>query len=100
MHLLLLYCRCIITYTSSTEKEDFYGEGADAKVPSLAGVTLSDIFDPLLRGHDGKGLLNDFRDPVEGSSGTEVPIEEKEEVEAPKLPRYEGWTPHEMISTR
>jgi len=41
--------RCIITYTDSTENEDFYGEGADAKVPNLAsrGVTLSSIFDPI-----------------------------------------------------
>ena len=27
--------KCIITYTSSTAGEDFYGEGADAKVPDL-----------------------------------------------------------------
>jgi len=41
--------RCLITYTSGTEKEDFYGEGADAKVPNLGsrGVTLFDIFGPL-----------------------------------------------------
>ena len=41
--------RCIITYTSSTEAEDFYGEGADAKVPDLGSrnVKLVDIFGPL-----------------------------------------------------
>ena len=41
--------RCLITYTSSTEKEDFYGEGADAKVPELGakGVTLDMIFGPM-----------------------------------------------------
>jgi beta-phosphoglucomutase-like phosphatase (HAD superfamily) len=33
--------RCIITYTDSTASEDFYGLGADAKVPNLDGVTLS-----------------------------------------------------------
>ena len=39
--------RCLITYTSSTEKEDF--EGADAKVPELGakGVTLDMIFGPM-----------------------------------------------------
>lgn len=41
--------KCLITYTSSTAGEDFYGEGADAKVPELAkaGVTLDKIFGPL-----------------------------------------------------
>jgi len=38
--------RCIITYTTSTENEDFYGIGADAKVPELGsrGVNLDMIF--------------------------------------------------------
>mmetsp|Transcript_26149 Transcript_26149/g.38727 ORF Transcript_26149/g.38727 Transcript_26149/m.38727 type:complete len:330 (+) Transcript_26149:136-1125(+) len=41
--------KCVITYTSSTEQEDFYGFGADAKVPDLGSrsVTLSAIFDPM-----------------------------------------------------
>ena len=41
--------RCLITYTSSTEGEDFYGLGADAKVPELAErkVTLDSIFTPI-----------------------------------------------------
>lgn len=41
--------KCVITYTSSTENEDFYGEGADAKVPELGSrkVTLDSIFGPL-----------------------------------------------------
>jgi len=41
--------KCVITYTKSTEGEDFYGEGADAKVPELAsaGVTLDTIFAPM-----------------------------------------------------
>ena len=47
--------RCIITYTTSTESEDFYGIGADAKVPELGsrGVNLDMIFplkDELLVG--------------------------------------------------
>ena len=41
--------RCIITYTTSTENEDFYALGCDAKVPELGrkGVTLGMIFDPM-----------------------------------------------------
>ena len=41
--------KCLITYTKSTEREDFYGYGADAKVPDLltAGVTLDSIFGPM-----------------------------------------------------
>jgi hypothetical protein len=41
--------KCLITYTKSTENEDFYGYGADAKVPELesAGVTFGKIFDPI-----------------------------------------------------
>lgn len=49
---------CLITYTKSTEGEDFYGEGADAKVPELAraGVTLDKIFGPIKE----KGLSNEI----------------------------------------
>jgi len=37
--------RCLITYTPSTASEDFYGEGAAAKVPDLGvGVTLDALF--------------------------------------------------------
>lgn len=41
--------RCIITYTTSTENEDFYSLGCDAKVPELGskGVTLDMIFGPM-----------------------------------------------------
>lgn len=41
--------KCIITYTSSTADQDFYAEGAAAKVPDLGSrqVTLQTIFDPL-----------------------------------------------------
>ena len=53
--------RCIITYTHSTAGEDFYGNGADAKVPDLSRVTLSDIFDPLWAGENE--LLRNIRDP-------------------------------------
>jgi len=41
--------KCIITYTNSTEGEDFYSFGADAKIPELGscGVGLDSIFAPL-----------------------------------------------------
>ena len=41
--------KCLITYTASTVGEDFYGEGADAKVPELGArkVTLDSIFGPI-----------------------------------------------------
>ena len=54
MHFSSAGMKCIITYTSSTEGEDFYGEGADAKLLDLGGasekggaVTLKDVFTPL-----------------------------------------------------
>ena len=37
---------CVITYTSSTEREDFYAEGAQAKLLDFGGgVQLDDFFD-------------------------------------------------------
>lgn len=52
--------RCIITYTDSTQGEDFYGEGADAKLLNMNGIKLNDVFQPLLAGsHE---LLEKFRD--------------------------------------
>ena len=35
---------CAITYTPSTAAEDFFGEGADAVLADLGGVTLADLF--------------------------------------------------------
>lgn len=57
--------KCIITYTSSTEGEDFYGEGADAKVPELGSrkVTLDSIFGPLRTQGLGAELLKGIKDP-------------------------------------
>jgi len=59
--------RCIITPTPSTAKEDFYGEGADAKVPDLESrkVTLASIFDPLRRDGKNADILAGIKDPVE-----------------------------------
>ena len=58
--------KCVITYTLSTEGEDFYGEGADAKVPELGSskVTLESIFGPLrAKGLDAE-LLVGIKDPL------------------------------------
>ena len=62
--------KCIITYTTSTAAVDFYGNGAQAKMPDLesAGVTLDAIFDPLRREGLDAELLVDVRDPVESST--------------------------------
>ncbi|KAL3817642.1 hypothetical protein ACHAXA_011730 [Cyclostephanos tholiformis] len=52
--------RCIVTYTTSTENEDFYALGCDAKVPELGskGVTLDMIFGPMKRdGPDAEILV-------------------------------------------
>jgi HAD superfamily hydrolase (TIGR01509 family) len=52
--------KCIITYTSSTVNQDFYQEGAVAKVPDLysRNVTLQSIFGPLRQnGNDAEILI-------------------------------------------
>ena len=56
--------RCLNTYTSSTESEDFYGEGADAKVPELGakGVTLDMIFGPMREKGDDAEILAGIKD--------------------------------------
>ena len=60
--------KCIITYTDSTKKEDFYGQGADAKLESLKGVSLQDIFDPVWVGsHE---ILANHRDSKSGQAAT------------------------------
>jgi hypothetical protein len=57
--------KCLITYTSSTEGEDFYGEGADAKVPDLGSrkVTLESIFGPMKETGIHAELLIGIKDP-------------------------------------
>jgi len=56
--------KCVITYTGSTEKEDFYGQGASAKVPDLAscGVDLESIFGPLRSAGADAELLGGKKD--------------------------------------
>lgn len=51
--------KCLITYTSSTAGEDFYGFGADAKVPELGSrlVTLDKIFEPMKENVDAEILV-------------------------------------------
>eukprot|EP01036_Dinobryon_divergens_P025761 gene25761-34342_t len=92
--------RCIITYTSSTEREDFYGEGADAKICNLGGVTLADIFDDA-------GILAGKRDPTSSTTttttitstdgGDALPAEE---VVGVVERTFAGWTPHYLLSGR
>ena len=57
--------KCVITYTASTESEDFYGEGADAKVPDLGSrkVTLDSIFGPIKKNGANADLLDGIKDP-------------------------------------
>lgn len=56
--------KCIITYTTSTENEDFYSFGCDAKLPDLGskGVTLDMIFNPLITDGADAEILTDVRD--------------------------------------
>lgn len=56
--------KCLVTYTSSTAGEDFYAEGADAKVPELGsrGVTLDMIFKPMRENGPGAEILSDVKD--------------------------------------
>jgi len=63
--------KCLITYTASTGGEDFYGQGADAKVPELgsSGVTLESIFGPLREGKDD--IVVGLKDPVEEKDETD-----------------------------
>jgi len=54
---------CLITYTASTAAEDFYGEGAAAKVPDLSvGVTIEQLFD-ITAGAPLAELASSVRDP-------------------------------------
>jgi hypothetical protein len=57
--------KCVITYTSSTEGGDFYGEGADAKVPDLGSrnVNLESIFGPLRQNGVNSEILSGIKDP-------------------------------------
>jgi HAD superfamily hydrolase (TIGR01509 family) len=56
--------KCIVTYTNSTADQDFYGEGAAAKVPDLASrkVTLDSIFAPLRENGSSAEILVGCKD--------------------------------------
>jgi hypothetical protein len=53
--------KCVITYCESTDKVDFYTEGADAKLPNLGKVGLKELLGPL-RSNPHAELLEGFRD--------------------------------------
>ena len=59
--------KCIITYTDNTKNEDFYGEGADAKIPDLGSrkVTLASIFGPIMELGPTAEILEGLKDPKE-----------------------------------
>jgi len=56
--------KCLITYTSSTADQDFYGEGAVATVPDLGSrqVTLESIFGPLRQYGNDADILVGIKD--------------------------------------
>jgi len=56
--------KCLITYTKGTSKEDFYANGADAKVPEIAssGVTFEGIFGPLRESGLDSSILDGIKD--------------------------------------
>jgi hypothetical protein len=62
--------KCVVTYTASTENEDFYAVGADAKVPDLASrnVGLDSIFSSLREDGLDSELLVGIRDPKPSES--------------------------------
>lgn len=57
--------KCVVTYTASTENEDFYEVGANAKVPDLLSrkVDLNSIFGPLRENGLDAELLIGIKDP-------------------------------------
>jgi len=77
--------RCLITYTASTTAEDFYGMGADAKVPDLANngnpVTLGAIFGPLREAFASAGNESDG-DNNDGDRYPELLVGTKDEAPA------------------
>lgn len=56
--------KCLITYTKGTANEDFYANGADAKVPEIAssGVTFGGIFEPLRENGLDSSILDGVKD--------------------------------------
>ena len=78
--------RCLVTYTESTTGEDFYGMGADAKVPDLANsdrgpVTLDAIFAPLREAFsaDSDSKEDQFPELLVGLKDEAVVLDEEEE---------------------
>lgn len=73
--------RCIITYTHNTASEDFYGEGADAKVPDLSNVKLQDIFEPLKAG--SSEILEHKRDVGKISDSAAAKVAKTDPIQDP-----------------
>jgi HAD superfamily hydrolase (TIGR01509 family) len=100
--------KCLITYTPSTKKEDFYGNGAEAILADLTHVKLADLKTALST--PGSELLPTLRDPkpssgeavVSPAAPTQAPTQEKVEElkvdEPPKKKFYPFWTPHMTIT--
>jgi beta-phosphoglucomutase-like phosphatase (HAD superfamily) len=55
--------RCVITYTASTEREDFYAEGADAKLLDFSKRPKLDALFDLPSGTVRDEILVELRDP-------------------------------------
>jgi HAD superfamily hydrolase (TIGR01509 family) len=76
--------RCLITYTASTTKEDFYGMGADAKVPDLVNggnqVTLESIFSPLRKAFSAENSGQDQSPELLVGFKDDAVVEEDEEL--------------------
>lgn len=77
--------------------EDFYGEGADAKISDLGQVTLADIFAPLVAGKNV--LLEGKRDEPHSHKKEEVvEVTSVHSVSAvTEKPKVTGWTPHFLL---
>lgn len=106
--------KCLITYTPSTKKEDFYGNGAEAILSDLTHVKLADLKTALLTA--GSELLPTLRDPKPSSGVSAAPVpasapvsaqttvsfpETVEEIkvsEPPKKKAYPYWTPHMTVT--
>ena len=91
--------KCLITYTEGTKDADFYGNGADAAVPSLKGISYTDIKSSF------EDLLATKRDPKAGatsSKSTAATSSNSEETSnkptEPEVPKFKGWTPHYTIT--
>ncbi len=70
--------RTVITYTDSTEAEDFYGNGADGVIPNLMNngnpVTLNTIFDPIREAFAEEATGDQFPELLVGVKEDDISI--------------------------